>query len=125
MRKAAACTIGNGRQGTTIDIRKRDGSLVRADENQNEDLYWAIRGGGGNFGVVTSLTMKLSPASMVAAGPITVITARLTDHRVRLRHRTARTASTRVLRLGGDGDSARAGNGAGIRPSAQIPAYHA
>lgn len=52
------------------DVVLADGSLVRADENQNEDLYWAIRGGGGNFGVVTSLTMKLSPASMVAAGPI-------------------------------------------------------
>lgn len=52
------------------DVVLADGSLVRADENQNEDLYWAIRGGGGNFGVVTSLTMKLSPAAMVAAGPI-------------------------------------------------------
>ena len=52
------------------DVVLADGSLVRADENNNEDLYWAIRGGGGNFGVVTSLTMKLSPASMVAAGPI-------------------------------------------------------
>ena len=52
------------------DVVLADGSLVRADENTNEDLYWAIRGGGGNFGVVTSLTMKLNPLSMVAAGPI-------------------------------------------------------
>ena len=52
------------------DVVLADGSLVRADENTNEDLYWAIRGGGGNFGVVTSLTMKLNPVSMVAAGPI-------------------------------------------------------
>jgi hypothetical protein len=52
------------------DVVLADGSLVRADENQNEDLYWAIRGGGGNYGVVTSLSMKLNPMSMVAAGPI-------------------------------------------------------
>ncbi len=38
------------------DVVLADGSLVRADENTNDDLYWAIRGGGGNFGVVTSLT---------------------------------------------------------------------
>jgi FAD/FMN-containing dehydrogenase len=52
------------------DVVLADGSFVRADEKQNDDLYWAIRGGGGNFGVVTSLTMKLNPVSMVAAGPI-------------------------------------------------------
>jgi FAD/FMN-containing dehydrogenase len=52
------------------DVVLADGSLVRADENDNEDLYWAIRGGGGNFGVVTSLTMQLNPVSMVVAGPM-------------------------------------------------------
>jgi FAD/FMN-containing dehydrogenase len=47
-----------------------DGSVVKADENENDDLYWAIRGGGGNFGVVTSLTMRLHPISTVVAGPM-------------------------------------------------------
>ena len=47
-----------------------DGSVVTADENENDDLYWAIRGGGGNFGVVTSLTMRLHPVSTVVAGPM-------------------------------------------------------
>src|SRR5438874_9262725 len=47
-----------------------DGSVVTADEKQNDDLYWAIRGGGGNFGVVTSLTMRLHPISTVIAGPM-------------------------------------------------------
>jgi len=47
-----------------------DGSVVSADESANEDLFWAIRGGGGNFGVVTSLTMKLHPVATVVAGPM-------------------------------------------------------
>lgn len=52
------------------DVVLADGSLVRADEHENEDLYWAVRGGGGNFGVVTSMTLGLHPVSMVAAGPM-------------------------------------------------------
>jgi len=52
------------------DVVLADGSVVRADEKQNEDLYWGIRGGGGNFGVVTSMTLKLHPVSMVVAGPM-------------------------------------------------------
>ena len=47
-----------------------DGSVVNANENENEDLYWALRGGGGNFGVVTQLTLRLHPVSMVVAGPM-------------------------------------------------------
>ncbi len=47
-----------------------DGSVVNANENENDDLYWALRGGGGNFGVVTSLTMRLHPISTVVAGPM-------------------------------------------------------
>jgi FAD/FMN-containing dehydrogenase len=47
-----------------------DGSVVTADENANDDLYWAIRGGGGNFGVVTSLKLRLHPVSTVIAGPM-------------------------------------------------------
>jgi hypothetical protein len=47
-----------------------DGSVVNANENENDDLYWALRGGGGNFGVVTQLTLRLHPVSMVVAGPM-------------------------------------------------------
>src|SRR5437016_6081229 len=47
-----------------------DGSVVTADESNNDDLYWAIRGGGGNFGVITELKMRLHPISTAVAGPM-------------------------------------------------------
>jgi hypothetical protein len=47
-----------------------DGSFVVASTDKNPDLFWALRGGGGNFGVVTSFVFQLHPVSMVFAGPI-------------------------------------------------------
>jgi FAD/FMN-containing dehydrogenase len=54
----------------SVDMVLADGSFVRANDQQNQDLFWAIRGGGGNFGVVTSFTFRLHPVSTVMAGPI-------------------------------------------------------
>ena len=45
-----------------------DGELVRADAETNPDLFWALRGGGGNFGVVTALELRLYPLATVYAG---------------------------------------------------------
>jgi FAD/FMN-containing dehydrogenase len=47
-----------------------DGSVVNTNESENDDLYWALRGGGGNFGVVTQLKLQLHPISTVVAGPM-------------------------------------------------------
>ena len=54
----------------SVDAVTADGRLLTASAEENEDLFWAVRGGGGNFGVVTSFEFKAHPVSEVLGGPI-------------------------------------------------------
>ncbi len=51
-----------------FELVTADGNLVRADALQNSDLFWALRGGGGNFGVVTGMEIRLHPVASLYAG---------------------------------------------------------
>ncbi len=79
----AGLTVGGGfgwlsrRWGLTSDnllsvrMLLADGSRVRAAEDENEHLFWAVRGGGGNFGIVTEFEFRLHPLDgQVLAGPL-------------------------------------------------------
>lgn len=53
-----------------VDMVLADGTFVTANAETHTDLFWAVRGGGGNFGVVTSFLFKLHPVNVVYGGPM-------------------------------------------------------
>jgi UDP-N-acetylenolpyruvoylglucosamine reductase len=55
----------------SVDLITAEGEFVKASETENEDLFWGVRGGGGNFGIVTEFEFRLNPVGpTVLAGPI-------------------------------------------------------
>lgn len=52
----------------SFDVVTAEGALVRANANENPDLYWGLRGGGGNFGIVTSFEYQLQPLGRILGG---------------------------------------------------------
>ena len=53
---------------TAVELVTADGEHVRADADHEPELFWALRGGGGNFGIVTALEFALYPIERVYAG---------------------------------------------------------
>jgi FAD/FMN-containing dehydrogenase len=55
---------------TALELVTADGSIVRADAEHHADLFWALRGGGGNFGVVTAIEFAVHPVDELYAGAL-------------------------------------------------------
>jgi FAD/FMN-containing dehydrogenase len=52
----------------SADVVTADGSFLRASPEENEDLFWGLKGGGGNFGIVTSFEYRLHPVGSILLG---------------------------------------------------------
>jgi FAD/FMN-containing dehydrogenase len=55
------------------DIVLASGELIRVNASEHPDLFWALKGGGGNFGVVTSITYRMYPITTVISGRFSIL----------------------------------------------------
>jgi FAD/FMN-containing dehydrogenase len=78
-----------------VDIVTADGSFRRASSHENSDLFWGVRGGGGNFGVVTSLEFRLHPVGPTLLGGVCCIRGNTPETCCRSLPRSPRTRPTR------------------------------
>lgn len=109
----------NGKHGLACDnvlsmkVVTADGQLRAVNVGQHQDLFWALRGGGGNFGVVVSFTYRLHPVDTVLAGPISYPPQRTADA-LRLYHQVAAGAPDALA------TSASVARGADGQPSVSV-----
>jgi len=95
----------NGKHGLACDnllaaeVVTADGRLLTASATENEDLFWGLRGGGGNFGVVTSFTYQLHPIGPVLAGGVTFSPGRIREA-VRFYHQFASACPDELSTVG-------------------------
>jgi FAD/FMN-containing dehydrogenase len=127
----AGLTLGGGigwlmgRHGLTVDnlvsaeVVTAAGDVLTASDEEHSDLFWALRGGGGNFGVVTSFEYRAHPVSEVLAGPVL---HRLADARAALAfHREFTATVSDDLTVGAA--LLHAPDGSGTQLAALVPCH--
>ncbi len=98
----------NGKHGLACDnllaadVVTADGEILTASAEENEDLFWGLRGGGGNFGVVTSFRFRLHPVARVLAGGISYPQAKAREA-LRFYHEFAGTCPDELSTVGSVG----------------------
>lgn len=98
----------NGKHGLacdnllSADVVTANGELLTASAKENEDLFWGLRGGGGNFGIVTSFRFQLHPVAQVLAGSISYPTAKAREA-LRFYHEFANTCPDELSTMGSVG----------------------
>jgi len=109
----AGLTLGGGlgwlmgKHGLTVDnlrsveIVTADGRILTADEKEHGDLFWAVRGGGGNFGVATSFEYSLHPVGPIVTGGFVAHPFERAREVLRLYRNTAAAASDDLTLYGG------------------------
>jgi FAD binding domain len=84
----------------SVDVVLADGSFVTASNEEHADLFWALQGGGGNFGIATSLEYRLHPAEPITGGVVVYPVSRAKDFFHFYRDFTSSTPDTLTVYAG-------------------------